>query len=171
MVFLKLKKTISKLNKKKHFVATALIVDLSENAKVLLIKHKKSGKWLPPGGHLDENELPDDCVLREVKEETALSVEIISEALDVSGEDVETLHTPLLVQLEDIDEEHQHVDLQYLCKAKEGKVHEGKHEEHDGISWFSEAELKEFPELPFDVRENSFKAIVKARELKEKGLF
>lgn len=33
-----------------------------------------SNKWMGVGGHLEENESPDDCVLREVKEETGLTL-------------------------------------------------------------------------------------------------
>ena len=32
------------------------------------------GKWIGVGGHLEENEAPEECVLREIKEETGLEV-------------------------------------------------------------------------------------------------
>ena len=41
------------------------------------IKKKKDvneGKWIGVGGHIEENESPDECILREVKEETGLSL-------------------------------------------------------------------------------------------------
>jgi len=170
VVCTKLRKTISKLAKKRHFVASALIVD-GKCEKVLLVKHRKLKAWLPPGGHIRENELPDECAVREAKEETSLDVEIVSEAFDVSGARVETIHTPLLAQLEEIDSEHQHIDLQYLCKIAGGKLHEGKHEEHEQAKWFDERMLKESEELQADVRENAFLALEKARELRERGLF
>ncbi len=59
----------------KHFTASALIID---NDKVLLVFHKKFNVWLYPGGHVEKNENPDETLLREVKEETGLEVEIIS---------------------------------------------------------------------------------------------
>lgn len=37
--------------------------------KLLLIHHKKLKKWLPVGGHIDENETPCKALRREVKEE------------------------------------------------------------------------------------------------------
>ncbi len=40
--------------------------------RVLLVLHTKLNKWLFPGGHIDENETPDQAVVREVKEETGL---------------------------------------------------------------------------------------------------
>lgn len=42
--------------------------------KVLLIFHKKLKKWLPIGGHIHEGESLQDALLREIKEETRLSV-------------------------------------------------------------------------------------------------
>ncbi|MFH1056178.1 MAG: NUDIX domain-containing protein [Candidatus Micrarchaeota archaeon] len=169
----KLRKTVSAFGKPKHFVATGLVVDLDkEGGSVLLIKHKKIKTWLPPGGHVNEKELPDECVVREVKEETGLDVEIVSAAFDVAWEKVETLHNPVLVQLEEIAEGHpQHLDLQYLCKVIGGKTHEGFHREHEGIKWFSERELKETEGLQNDVVENSLLALDKARELRERGSF
>ncbi|RKI39751.1 8-oxo-dGTP diphosphatase [bacterium D16-51] len=32
------------------------------------------GKWIGVGGHFEENESPEDCLLREVKEETGLTL-------------------------------------------------------------------------------------------------
>ena len=167
-----LRKTISGLNKPKQFVATGLVVD-EKCERVLLVNHKKLKTWLPPSGHIDveKDELPDHCVVREVMEETGLEVEIISEAFDVASAKVETLHSPLVVQLEEIDEFHQHVDFQYLCKIVGGKLHEGIREEHEEARWFDELSLKESEALQNDVRENAFLALDKARELKERGLF
>lgn len=166
-----LRKTISQLHKPKHFVATAYIVDLNgEDAKVLLVKHRKLNTWLPPGGHVDEGELPDDCVVREVREETGLNVRILSDAFDVTDNQAQTLHTPLVMQLEEIDGQHQHIDIIYLCKVVDGEILRDSHREHDGIKWFTELDLKQ-GELWNNVREDGFVAIDKAREYKERGLF
>ena len=35
---------------------------------------ENQGKWIGIGGHLEENESPEECVLREAKEETGLSL-------------------------------------------------------------------------------------------------
>ena len=42
---------------------------LVNDGKVLLIKHKKLGIWLAPGGHIDGNELPEKAAEREFWEE------------------------------------------------------------------------------------------------------
>jgi len=49
-----------------HFTSTGFV--FSRDRKILMIKHKKLGVWLPPGGHIDENELPCDAVVREIAE-------------------------------------------------------------------------------------------------------
>ena len=46
--------------------------------KVLLLWHRKLGMWLPPGGHIEPNELPDEAAVREVREEAGLEVRLIS---------------------------------------------------------------------------------------------
>ena len=61
--------------KKRPAVGVAAIV--IKNGKVLLGKRKGahgSGSWAFPGGHLEFNESFEDCAIREVFEETGLSV-------------------------------------------------------------------------------------------------
>ena len=57
----------------RHFTATIMVV---YNNKMLLHMHKKLGLWLPVGGHIDRDELPEEAALREAKEESGLDVEI-----------------------------------------------------------------------------------------------
>ncbi len=42
-----------------------------------LIFHRKLKKWLPPGGHIDPNEMPSETAIREAFEETGLEIELI----------------------------------------------------------------------------------------------
>ena len=51
--------------------------------RVLLHFHQKLDRWLPPGGHIEANELPDEAAVREVMEETSLEVD----ALKLIGRD------------------------------------------------------------------------------------
>ena len=46
---------------------------------LMLYRNKKkndpnAGKWIGVGGHFEDNESPDECLLREVKEETGLTL-------------------------------------------------------------------------------------------------
>lgn len=99
----------------KHFTASALIVD---NGKVLLVHHKKLGVWLGPGGHVEKNETPEQTVIREVKEETGLDVDVIGDKdnnLSDADTDVSSLHSPYVILCELIGD-HYHNDIVYLCK-------------------------------------------------------
>ncbi len=100
---------------KKHFTASALII---KDEKVLLVKHKKLGVWLYPGGHIEDNETPDETVIREALEETGLIVEIIGEKdknLADTDADVSVLYNPYVILCELVGD-HYHNDIIYLCK-------------------------------------------------------
>jgi ADP-ribose pyrophosphatase YjhB (NUDIX family) len=53
---------------------SALVLD--EHGRVLLQRRADSGNWALPGGSMDIGETLHQCVIREVKEETGLDVEI-----------------------------------------------------------------------------------------------
>jgi len=131
------------MNSSREFVATAFIVN---DGKILLMLHKKLGLWLPPGGHIDKGELPCDAVIREVEEETGLKVEIVGGANKVydagteAAKEVRMLATPSHVQLEDIEQGHQHIDLVYIARVIGGEENLNK-SEGNMLRWFSSEEL------------------------------
>ena len=49
----------------------------NENLYLLLIRHKLGGHWSFPKGHVEKGETEIDTALREVKEETNVSVNLI----------------------------------------------------------------------------------------------
>jgi len=149
---------------KREFVATVYVV---KDDKVLLVFHKKLQKWLPPGGHIHEGELPDETAVREVKEETGLDVELIGEKQPKLSDIVDPLFRPEVVQLEYIadDETHHHIDLFYLAvptvKSGDIKMHEG---ELDDIRWFSLEDLDK-ENIPENIRYTAKLMIKKIRKL------
>lgn len=108
--------------------------------RVLLHRHRKLGLWLPPGGHVEPHELPDDAAVREVLEETGVSVELVGDrAVDAPGP--RQLVRPRGVQLEDIAPGHQHVDLVYLARPVEpygGSLADGE----EGLGWYAGDEAR-----------------------------
>jgi ADP-ribose pyrophosphatase YjhB (NUDIX family) len=56
----------------------ALATIFDDKGRVLLVHQTyKGNKWAWPGGSVDPNEAPWNAVVREVKEETALDVEVV----------------------------------------------------------------------------------------------
>ncbi len=83
---------------------------------VILHPHAKLGIWLPPGGHIEPDELPDEAAVREVQEETGVAVELIGERgidIDYPGQPVQLVR-PEGIQLESIGVDHEHIDLIYF---------------------------------------------------------
>lgn len=104
-----------------HFTASALV--LSDRG-VLLHKHKRSGDWLQPGGHIDEGELPADAALREVVEETGIVAHYPQAGPVLLGLDVHITAN-----------NHVHYDLEYLLDA-DGAEPQPAPGESQEVGWF-----------------------------------
>lgn len=95
----------------RHFTVAVFVVHAG---RVLLHYHRKLGRWLPPGGHVEENELPDDAALREVLEETGVRARLVG-ARGLPVRAPRQLVVPAGIQVEDIFPGHQHIDLVYFA--------------------------------------------------------
>ncbi len=147
-----------------HFTATGIV--FNPQNEVLLIKHRKLGVWLPPGGHVEANELPDDAVLREILEETGVTAAILPNRLGIDPQGCRELETPFLILLEDIlgDGSHNHIDLIYLCSAADITLRPDYNEVSDA-GWFSAdriGELDTFDNVR-DTMEKAFAAVTATR--------
>jgi 8-oxo-dGTP pyrophosphatase MutT (NUDIX family) len=69
------------IHEKIDFCAEAFIVYQN---KVLLRVHDKYGFWLSIGGHVELDEDPTQAVIREVKEEVGLEVELVGVGVETS---------------------------------------------------------------------------------------
>ncbi len=61
---------------KPNSIRPAAAVAIVDEGKLLLLRRKDNKKWTMPGGTLEFGESLSDCAVREVKEESGLSVEI-----------------------------------------------------------------------------------------------
>ncbi len=115
----------------RHFTVAVFVV---WDGKVLLHRHRKLGMWLPPGGHIERDELPDEAAVREVMEETGVRVELGGERRDDIADPVQ-LHRPAGVQLEDIGPGHQHIDLIYFARPT-GRTEIRDEFSEDRVGWY-----------------------------------
>ena len=109
------------------------------NDRVLIMLHPKLGKLLPPGGHIEPDELPDDAALREVREETGLEVRLVGETT-LSIDQPTQLVRPEGIQLEDIATGHQHIDLIYFAVPLDGS-HPSPEDGVKHLRWYTPEEL------------------------------
>lgn len=123
--------------RRKHFVVTGYLV---YHRRVLLLFHRKLRRWLPPGGHVEEDEDPWTALVREFREETGLTVHPAARASRRGKErGVRLLPDPHHVQVERIDSQHDHVDLVYFCRRARGRLR--RNPESEALRWFSRQEL------------------------------
>ncbi len=110
--------------------------------RVLLLFHPKLGFWLPPGGHIEPGELPDEAAVREVREETGVEVRLVGErGLDVDYP--RQLVRPAGVQLEDIAPGHQHIDLVYFAvPTSDACAVDERCAARDRAGWYAPEELE-----------------------------
>jgi len=106
---------------KTAFTIGAFAVILDEEERVLLCHRRDYDFWNLPGGGLDLNEAPWECVIREVKEETGLDVEV--------------------VRLAGVYSKRNRTDIVFLfvCKIVGGKIE--MTDESDKIEYFSVANI------------------------------
>lgn len=127
------------------------------NQKVLLIHHRKSGLWLPPGGHMDLHETPDSALVREIKEELNLDIEIIgSGEVPMEGNIKQQLATPFHVNVHSAGD-HDHCCFFYICKPKNLGSLSPDSREIVSHEWYSKEDL-ESSHIPSDVKNIGLKA-------------
>lgn len=82
-----------------HVTASAIVVG---RRGTVLHLHRRAGRWLQPGGHVDAGELPEQAAWRETREETGLAVDHPTDGPRMIHLDVHPA------------QDHLHLDLRYL---------------------------------------------------------
>ncbi len=145
----------------RHFTATTFVVS---GGRVLLHRHPKQRLWLPPGGHIERDELPHVAAVREVEEETGLTVHLHSEVLAAAmSEEMKCLVVPqpAFILIEDINPFHQHIDFTYYAcvPASSGTKEVGTPSwQTNGFDWFPPDALTG-DDVPENVRAGARRAV------------
>lgn len=63
----------------RQYCASVYVIDF-KNDTVLLMYNKKLGKWLQPGGHIENMELPFETCIREALEETNVNISLLNKS-------------------------------------------------------------------------------------------
>jgi 8-oxo-dGTP pyrophosphatase MutT (NUDIX family) len=145
----------------RHFTATTFVV---HGNRVLLHLHPKQQLWLPPGGHIERDELPDDAAVREIEEETGLRLQLHSapDARKMATRlGCQVVAQPAFVLVEDINPYHQHIDFIYFATIPDGapSCQEDLPDwTESGFEWFAPDRLAQTG-VPQNVREGALLAI------------
>lgn len=124
------------------YCASAIVIN-PVNKKILLVKHKDYKKWVQPGGHIEQNEAPEDAAIRETFEETSIKIKLLGERFPRSTDYIR----PLSIQKNERDGKI-HLDFFYIG------IPEGSHKPIPDINevteakWFTRSELDEIDVFP-----------------------
>ncbi|SNR32312.1 NUDIX hydrolase [Halorubrum vacuolatum] len=130
----------------RHFTATTYIVNDGATA---LHKHGRLGIRLPPGGHIERDELPHEAAIREVREETGLDPTLVGEHATIDAPNSRPLPEPAHLMLHDINVHpdgsvgHQHIDHLYYASVPSRRIDPTDAEEADAAdwAWYTRADL------------------------------
>ncbi|MEI7057051.1 NUDIX hydrolase [Nocardioides sp. CCNWLW239] len=119
----------------KHLVSYFLLVD-PVSGHILLGDHRKSGLWLPSGGHVEPGENPADTVRRECVEELGV------EAQFHPGLGPRPLFLTVTTTRLDRPDPHTDVSLWFVLAHDRHDPLRADEREYAGVRWWTPAELR-----------------------------
>lgn len=123
-----------------HITCSGLVV-APDGERILRVHHRRLGRWLLPGGHVEPEDITAaDAARREVVEETGAA---LLPAVTFIGADVHG------IPAKGSEPYHLHHDLIFRFRAATGELRVS--EESHAVGWCAPAEFEHY-ELPLNVR-------------------
>ena len=131
---------------RKHLVVYFVPVDAAGRC-LLLGDHRKSGLWLPPGGHVEDGEDPRAAVVREAAEELG----IVTQPLD---------DRPFFLTVTPTNDASRHldVDLWFVLPVQRGVSLIPDPREFASVRWFGLDDQGDWPSNRYDPEMGRFAA-------------
>ena len=131
----------------RHFTTKVYIVN---NRATALHEHPTLGIRLPPGGHIERDQLPHEAGQREVYEETGLESELYRDMSDIEVPEGRPLPQPEHQILYNVDVHtngeigHQHIDFIYFAQVFSREINPAEGEVSAmAWEWYTQEELRE----------------------------
>ncbi|MEV0354627.1 NUDIX domain-containing protein [Nocardia sp. NPDC050697] len=124
----------------RHLVSYVVVTTPARDA-VFLVDHRKAGKWLPPGGHVEPGEDPGITARREAEEELGLRSGLGAGSVPLFLTITTTVN---------VDSGHEDVSLWYVTTAEPGTEFTLDEGEFRGGRWWSRDEIAATDPARFD---------------------
>lgn len=142
----------------KHFTATTYVLNKNMD-QMILLWHPKLHSWMPPGGHIEENESHELAAIREIKEELGIQDGWFLQPENYDFSVIDSRARPMLIPNmileEKITENHFHLDLIFLAVTEHKEV---KSPEGHELKWFTPTELENETALFTNVKKLAMEA-------------
>lgn len=117
------------MSKKYHKNIPASYLIITKGKKVLLLRRfntgYEDGKYSLIAGHVEKGETFSDCIIREAKEESGISIK---------NEDLKVVH--VLHRNSGLNENNERVDIFFKVEKWEGQIENKEPDKCDDLSWF-----------------------------------
>lgn len=144
---------------KQDFDYTASMYAL-RGSKLLLLRHKKTGLILPPGGHIEGDELPHEAAVRECIEETGYEPELASKTYSNGSMDIQP---PFHVNMHEIKDNHWHYDFAFLSMNVK-RISSAQQQENSDVFWVAIDKVNSHENIPKNVKVAAEKALLKTSQ-------
>lgn len=154
------RRTASPVAPSKHLVSYFLLVDAEEDGAFLLGDHRKSGLWLPSGGHVEPDEDPVETVRRECVEELGVEANFNGE----TGE--QPVFVTVTKTRSSRPDQHTDVSLWFVLEHSRDEALQPDPREYRSVRWWTMKEFRDADPEGFDPHQGRL-----LRKLEEIGLF